>query len=66
MIIDVTETKIREAHSINLMPELTGYCFEFVPTPLSGGGVGLFIDENGKYRIVLTSKQNQSKRLFKL
>ena len=34
------------------MPELSGYHFEFVPTPLAAGGVGLFIDENVKYRIV--------------
>ena len=34
------------------MPELPGYCFEFVLTPLSAGGVGLFIDKNVKYRIV--------------
>lgn len=34
------------------MPELPGYCFEFVPTPLSAGGVGLFIDKNIKHRTV--------------
>ena len=51
-IIGVTETRIREADSINLTLELPGYCFEFVPTPLSASGVGLFIDENVKYRIV--------------
>lgn len=53
-IIGVTETRIREGDSVNLslMPELPGYRFEFVPTPLAAGGVGLFIDENVKYRIV--------------
>ena len=35
-----------------LIQELPGYYFEFVPTPLSAGGVGLFIDDNVKYRIV--------------
>ena len=52
-IIGVTETRIREGDSINLslMPELPGYRFEFVPTPLAAAGVGLFIDENVKYRI---------------
>ena len=34
------------------MSELPGYRFEFVPTPLAADGVGLFIDENVKYRIV--------------
>ena len=52
-IIGVTETRIREGDSVNLslMPELPGYRFEFVPTPLAAAGVGLFIDENVKYRI---------------
>ena len=34
------------------MQQLPGYRFEFVPTPLAAGGVGLCIDENVKYRIV--------------
>ena len=41
---------------MNVVPiflaELPGYCFESVPTPLSAGGVGLFIDQNCKYRVL--------------
>ena len=53
-IIGVTDTRIRERDSVNLslMPKLPGYRFEFIPTPLAAGGVGLFIDENVKCRIV--------------
>ena len=52
-IIGVSETCIcdRECSS-NFVPELPGYYFESVPTPLSTGGVGLFIDQNCKYRIL--------------
>ena len=42
-IIGVTETRICDGDSVNLslMPELLGYRFEFVLTPLGAGGVGL-------------------------
>ena len=51
-VIGVSETRIcdRECSS-NFVPELPGYYFESVPTPLSAGGVGLFIDQNCKYRV---------------
>ena len=32
--------------------KIPGYSFEYVPTPLSSGGVGLFIDEFLSYRIL--------------
>ena len=52
-IIGVTETRICDREcSFNFVPELPGYCFESVPTPLSAGGVGLFIDQNCKYRVL--------------
>lgn len=54
MIIGVIEIWICEGDFVNLslMLELFGYCFEFVLILLVVGGVGLFIDENVKYRIV--------------
>ena len=52
-IIGVTETRICDREcSFNFVPELPGYCFESVPTPLSAGGVGLFIDQKCKYRVL--------------
>ena len=52
-VIGVSETRIcdRECSS-NFVPELPGYCFESVSTPLYAGGVGLFIDQNCKYRVL--------------
>ena len=32
--------------------KIPGYSFEYVPTPLSSGSVGLFIDESLNYRIL--------------
>ena len=32
--------------------KIPGYSFGYVPTPLSSGGVGLFIDESLSYRIL--------------
>ena len=31
---------------------IPGYVFEYVPTPLASGGVGMFIDESLDYRIL--------------
>ena len=50
-VLGVTGTRLCEGESIDFIPQLPGYCFEFVKTPLSAGGVGLFINENYKYRV---------------
>ena len=47
-----TETRLSEGNAINLIPQLPRYCFEFVQTPLSAGGVGFFINESCNYCIV--------------
>ena len=49
-IIGVTETKVTNANSQMCTAKIPGYSFEYVPTPLSSGGVGLFIDESLNYR----------------
>lgn len=51
-IIGVSETKITNANSEKCTAKIPGYSFEYVPTPLSSGGVGLFIDESLNYRIL--------------
>ena len=38
--------------SLIIIQVFPGYSFEFAPTPLAAGGVGMFIDENVKYRII--------------
>ena len=51
-VLGVTGTRLCEGESIDFIPQLPGYCFEFVKTPLSAGGVGLLINENYKYRVL--------------
>ena len=55
-VIGVTETRIRNANSIDFNP---GYTFEYVPTPLSAGGVGMYIDSELRY-IVLEKSSNEA------
>ena len=43
-VIGVTETKISNSNSEGFVPSVPGYNFEYVPTPVSAGGVGKFID----------------------
>ena len=49
--IGITETRITENDQSDYQPSIPGYSFEFAPTPLAAGGVGMFIDENVKYRV---------------
>ena len=42
-IIGVTETRITNSSLIDFNPNITGYKFEYVPTPLSAGGVGMYV-----------------------
>ena len=51
-IIGVTETRIVRTEPLNFNPKIPGYNFEYVPTPLSAGGVGLYIKESLSYRIL--------------
>ena len=43
-VIGVTETKITNSNLEGFIPSIPGYNFEYVPTPLSAGGVGMFIN----------------------
>ena len=47
----VTETRMQNKN-LDFNPAIPNYNFEFVPTPLSVGGVGLYINDNLKYRVI--------------
>ena len=52
-ILGITETRIKTAcDNLDFNPAISHYNFERVPTPLSAGGVGMYIDENLKYTII--------------
>ena len=57
-VIGITETKINDSNSESAEFSLPGYEFEFVPTPLAFGGVGMFIDETLHYTILYTVFKN--------
>ena len=52
-ILGITETRIKSTcDNLDFNPTISHYNFEHVPTPLSAGGVGMYIDENLKYTII--------------
>ena len=51
-IIGVSETKIISGKNLDFHPNIPGYVFEYAPTPLASGGVGLYINESLKYTII--------------
>ena len=51
-VIGVTETKIRDNTFNDFNPELVNYQFEFVPTPLALGGVGMYIRDDLRYTVL--------------
>jgi hypothetical protein len=51
-VIGITETKITDENFLDYNPEIPNYNFECVPTPLSSGGVGMYIDKSLKYTII--------------
>ena len=51
-VIGVSETRIRNANIFDFNPSLPNYNFEFVLTPLSAGGVGMYIDYTFNYKVL--------------
>ena len=43
---------MRDKMQVNFNPQIPGYDFEWVPTPLSAGGVGMYIKQGHNYRIL--------------
>ena len=52
-IIGILETRIRnELGDLDFNTMIPNYNFEYVPTPLSAGGVGMYIDQRFKYTVI--------------
>ena len=51
-IIGLTETRITNLNMDVGIPKMDGYNFEYVPTPLSAGGVGMFIKDSLDYVVL--------------
>ena len=63
-VLGVTETQLCESESIDFIPQLPGYCYEFVKTQLSTGGVGLFSNENYEYWVLERSTNSSYQALW--
>ena len=51
-VIGLTETKISNANSDKNIPDLKGYKFEYVPTPLASGVIGMYINDTLNYMVL--------------
>ena len=45
-VIGISETKITNSNEYNAHPNIPGYVFEHVSTPLASGGGSLFVDKS--------------------
>ena len=63
-VIGITETKIINSDLPDQLPSLPGYEFEFVPSPLSAGGVGMFISDQLNYKIIEKTSTNAFQALW--
>ena len=51
-VIGITETKITNSAGIDYNPHIPNYQFEQLPTPLSCGGVGMYINTSLNYTVL--------------
>ena len=58
-LIGVTETKITNSKENGSFSCIPGYVFDFVPTPLASGGIGLFIHESLNYTVLENKISNE-------
>ena len=63
-VIGITETKIGDSNFSNFNPEIPGYKFEFVPTPLASGGVGMYISNDLRYVVLERCSNNAFQALW--
>ena len=63
-IIGVTETRINQHKIVDFNPTIPKYNFEFVPTPLAAGGVGMYINSLMNYKILEKSSTNSFQALW--
>ena len=60
----ITETRISNANSLDYNASIPGYKFEYSPTPLAAGGVGMYIDEDLNYTVIEKASENAFQALW--
>ena len=60
----ITETRISNANFLDYNASFPGYKFEYSPTPLAAGGVGMYIDEDLNYTVIEKASENAFQALW--
>ena len=63
-VIGVSETKITKTSLFDFNPSINGYEFEYVPTPLAAGGVGMYIKSDLNYIVIEKSSEDALQALW--
>ena len=63
-VMGITETRISNANSLDYNASIPGYKFEYTPTPLAAGRVGMYIDEDLNYTVIEKASENAFQALW--
>ena len=63
-VTGVSETKIAKTSLLDFNPSIAGYEFEYVPTPLTAGGVGMYIKSDLNYAVIEKSSEDAFQALW--
>ena len=63
-VVGVSETKITKTSLLDFNPSIAGYEFEYVPTPLAAGGVGMYIKSDLNYTVIEKSSEDAFQALW--
>ena len=63
-VIGLTEIRIRDGACNENLPSLPNYYFEYVTTPLSAGGVGMFISSQLQYNVLERTSSSSYQALW--
>lgn len=64
-IMGISETKLTSSSlAYNLNLDIPGYSFEYVPTPLASGGVGMYINSNLNYSVIEKTSNSSFQALW--
>ena len=63
-VVGISETKITKTSLLDFNPSIAGYEFEYVPTPLAAGGVGMYIKSDLNYTVIEKSSEDAFQALW--
>ena len=63
-VIGITEMRIDQPYLNNYNCNITGYWFEFAPTPLAAGGVGMYINNRFNYVVIGKAQKHRIPALW--